>query len=182
MTITYSDATTATVGPSPVDSSGQIMLYYNGTTWTSTEPAAYATPKLIKSIRLQATNPGGGKVLGVIELSARWIKDISSDIASLNIEKESSSSSEDILPVGKITANSLSMDIVKYNQSALEYVSYNREANFDITKTYLVKNAEMKPYFSVYHSAGTYGSAGELFDKVPQGSFYIDSWEIADTG
>jgi hypothetical protein len=182
MTITYSDATTAAVGPSSVDSSGQIVLYYNGTTWTSTEPAAYATPKLIKSIRLQATNPGGGKVLGVIELSARWIKDISSDIASLDIEKESSSSSEDILPVGKITANSLNMDIVKYNQSALEYVSYNREANFDITKTYLVKNAEMKPYFSVYHPAGTYGSAGELFDKVPQGSFYIDSWEIADTG
>jgi hypothetical protein len=182
MTITYSDATTATVGPSSVDSSGQIVLYYNGTTWTSTEPAAYATPKLIKSIRLQATNPGGGKVLGVIELSARWIKDISSDIASLDIEKESSSSSEDILPVGKITANSLNMDIVKYNQSALEYVSYNREANFDITKTYLVKNAEMKPYFSVYHSAGTFGLAGELFDKVPQGSFYIDSWEIADTG
>jgi hypothetical protein len=182
MTITYADATTAVVGPSSVELSGQIALYYNGTTWTSTEPAAYATPKLIKSIRLQATNPGGGKVLGVIELSARWIKDISSDIASLDIEKESSSSSEDILPVGKITANSLSMDIVKYNQSALEYVSYNREANFDITKTYLVKNAEMKPYFSVYHSAGTYGSAGELFDKVPQGSFYIDSWEIADTG
>jgi hypothetical protein len=182
MTITYSDATTATVGPSSVDLSGQIVLYYNGTTWTSTEPAAYATPKLIKSIRLQATNPGGGKVLGVIELSARWIKDISSDIVSLDIEKESSSSSEEILPVGKITANSLSMDIVKYNQSALEYVSYNRESNFDITKTYLVKNAEMKPYFSVYHPAGTYGSAGDLYDKVPQGSFYIDSWEIADTG
>jgi hypothetical protein len=182
MTITYSDATTATVGPSSVDLSGQIVLYYNGTIWTSTEPASYATPKLIKSIRLQATNPGGGKVLGVIELSARWIKDISSDIVSLDIEKESSSSSEEILPVGKITANSLSMDIVKYNQSALEYVSYNRESNFDITKTYLVKNAEMKPYFSVYHSAGTYGSAGDLYDKVPQGSFYIDSWEIADTG
>jgi hypothetical protein len=182
MTITYSDATTATVGPSSVDLSGQIVLYYNGTTWTSTEPASYATPKLIKSIRLQATNPGGGKVLGVIELSARWIKDISSDIVSLDIEKESSSSSEEILPVGKITANSLSIDIVKYNQSALEYVSYNRESNFDITKTYLVKNAEMKPYFSVYHSAGTYGSAGDLYDKVPQGSFYIDSWEIADTG
>ena len=182
MTITYSDATTSVVGPSLVDVSGQIVLYYNGTTWTSTEPAAYATPKLIKSIRLQATNPGGGKVLGVIELSARWIKDISSDIVSLDIEKESSSSSEDILPVGKITANSLSMDIVKYNQSVLEYISYNRESNFDITKTYLVKNAEMKPYFSVYHSAGTFGSAGELFDKVPQGSYYIDSWEIADTG
>jgi len=182
MTITYSDSTTATAGPSAVGLSGEVVLYYNGTAWTSTEPSVYATPKLIKSIRLQATNPGGSKVLGVIELSARWIKDISSDIVSLDIQKESSSSSEDILPVGKITANSLSLDIVKYNESALEYVSYNREANFDITKTYLVKNAEMKPYFSVYHSAGTYGSAGELFDKVPQGSYYIDSWSISDTG
>jgi len=88
ITITYSDSTTATVGPSPVDLSGQIVLYYNGTAWTSTEPSVYATPKLIKSIRLQATNPNGGKVLGVIELSARWIKDISSDIVSLDIQKE----------------------------------------------------------------------------------------------
>ena len=182
MTITYSDATTATVGPSTVDASGQVVLYYNGTAWVSTEPTAYATPKLIKSIRLQATNPGGGKVLGVIELSARWIKDISSDIVSLDIQKESSASSEDILPVGKITANSLSMDLVKYNQSSLEYVSYNRASDFDTTKSYLVKNAELKPYFSVYHSAGTYGSAGELYDKVPQGSYYVDSWSIRDTG
>jgi hypothetical protein len=182
MTITYSDSTTAVVGPSSVNSSGQIVLYYNGTAWSSTEPSEYATPKLIKSIRLQATNPGGGKVLGVIELSARWIKDISSDIVSLNIQKESSSSSEDILPVGKITANSLSMDIVKYNESNVEYISYSRSSNFDIAKTYLVKNAEIKPYFSVYHSAGTYGSAGSLYDKVPQGSYYIDSWSIGEYG
>ena len=182
MTITYSDSTTAVVGPSSVDNSGQIVLYYNGTSWSSTEPSEYATPKLIKSIRLQATNAGGGKVLGVIELSARWIKDISSDIVSLDIQKESSSSSEDLLPVGKITANSLRMEIVKYNQSSLEYVSYNRTSNFDTTKTYLVKNAEIKPYFSVYHSAGTYGSAGSLYDKVPQGSYYIDSWGIEENG
>jgi hypothetical protein len=182
MTITYSDSTVATVGPLSVDNLGQIVLYYNGTSWSSTEPASYATPKLIKSIRLQATNPGGGKVLGIIELSARWIKDISSDIVSLDIQKESSSSSEDILPVGKITANSLNLDIVKYNQSALEYLAYDRSLAFDITKTYLVKNAEIKPYFSVYHSTGTYGTSGALYDKVPQGSYYIDSWNIGDTG
>lgn len=182
MTITYSDSTTATVGPTSVDASGQIILFYNGTTWSATEPSSYATPKLIKSIRLQATNPGGGKVVGVIEVSARWIKDISSDIVSFDIQKESSSSSEDILPVGKITANNINMDLVKYNESALEYIAYNRTEAFDITKTYMVKNAELRPYFSVYHSAGTYGSSGALYDKVPQGTYYIDSWSIEEMG
>jgi hypothetical protein len=182
MTITYSDATTATVGPTAVGASGEVVLYYNGTTWTATEPTSYATPKLIKSIRLQATNPGGGKVVGIIELSARWIKDITSDIVGFEIQKESSASSEDILPVGKITANNINIELIKYNQSALEYLEYNRAAAFDITKNYMVKNAELKPYFSVYHSAGTYGSAGSLYDKVPQGSYYIDSWNISEQG
>jgi len=182
ITITYSDNTTATVTQSSVDASGQIVLFYNGTSWTTTEPSEYSTPKLIKSIRLQATNPGGGKVIGVIEVSARWIKDISSDIASFEIQKESSSSSEDILPVGKITANNINLELIKYNEDALEYISYNRAESFDITKNYLVKNAELKPYFSVYHSTGTYGSSGSLFDKIPQGSYYIDSWSIQETG
>ena len=182
MTITYSDSTTDSVGPTSVSSSGQITLFYNGTAWSATEPSSYSSPKLIKSIRLQASNPGGGKVIGVIEVSARWIKDISSDIVSFDIQKESSASSEDILPVGKITANNINIELVKYNESALEYLPYNRSQNFDITKTYMVKNAELKPYFSVYHSAGTYGSSGSLYDKVPQGSYYIDSWSIGEMG
>lgn len=182
MTITYSDSTTATVGPTSVDTSGQVTLYWNGTTWSATEPTSYATPKLIKSIRLQATNPGGGKVLGVIEVSARWIKDITQDIVSIDISKESSSSSEDILPVGKITANNINLELVKYDASALQYLSYNRTVAIDTTKNYMVKNAELKPYFAVYHSAGTYGSSGALYDKVPQGSYYIDSWSISENG
>ncbi len=182
MTINYSDNTNSVIGPVAVPSSGEIVLFYNGTTWSDTEPSSYSTPKLIKSIRLQATNPGGGKAIGIIELSARWIKDISSDIVVINIQKESSDSSEDILPVGKITANNINLDLIKYNEVELEYLSYNRANTFDINKTYMVKNAELKPYFKVYHSTGNYGTAGSLYDKVPQGYYYIDSWSISETG
>lgn len=180
--ITYSDLTTYTTGTLSLDSVAQANLFYNGSTWSSTEPDSYSAPRLIKSIRLQATNPGGGKALGVIELSARWIKNISEDIAGISIQKESSSSSLDILPVGKITANNISLDLTRYNQSSLEYVDYNRDTEFDTTKTYMVKNAELKPYFSVYHSAGTYGSSGSMYDKVPQGTYYVDSWSMGEFG
>lgn len=180
--ITYSDLTTYTTGTLSLDSVAQANLFYNGSTWSSTEPDSYSAPRLIKSIRLQATNPGGGKALGIIELSARWIKNISEDIAGISIQKESSSSSLDILPVGKITANNISLDLTRYNQSSLEYVDYNRDTEFDTTKTYMVKNAELKPYFSVYHSAGTYGSSGSMYDKVPQGTYYVDSWSMGEFG
>jgi hypothetical protein len=84
-----------------------------------------ATPILIKSINLTAVNPGGGKVIGVIEVSARLVKDISSDIVKIDIEKESSSSAEDILPVGFVSANSINLELVKYNQSTMQTVPYN---------------------------------------------------------
>jgi hypothetical protein len=182
ITITYSDSTTSVVGPSPVDSSGNIVLFYNGASWSSTEPSAYSSPKLIKSIRLQATNAGGGKVIGVIEVSARWVKDITSDIASIDIQKESSSSSEDVLPVGKITANNINLNLINYNESALQYLNYNRSDSIDSTKTYMVKNAEIRPYFLIYHSTGGFGSSGALYDKIPQGVYYVDSWNLEERG
>ena len=182
-TITYSDNTTASVGPTATNASGRVIIYWNGTSWVTTEPQTYSDPKNIKSIKLQATNPGGGKVLGLIELSARWIKDISLDILNMDIQKESSASSEDILPVGKITANSLDLSLIKYNQSVIQYIAYNRsDTIFDITKNYIVKNAELKPFFSIYHENGAFGTTGQKYDKVQQGSYYIDSWQIEEFG
>ena len=79
VTITKSDNSTTTIGPSSPASDGVINLYYTGSAWTTTdnsETVGSVTPIAIKSIRLQATNPGGDKVVGVIEISARWVKDI----------------------------------------------------------------------------------------------------------
>lgn len=181
--ITYTDDTFSETSYVSTPSSGEVVIYWNGTSWVTTEPSSYSTPKIIKSIRLQATNPGGGKALGLIELSARWIKDITSDIISFDIRKESSASSEDLLPVGKITANNLEMNLVKYDQDALQYIDYNRaSSSFDVNKTYLVKNAELKPYFTIFHDGGALGTTPDKYDKIPQGVYYIDSYGIQEFG
>lgn len=167
---------------------GRIERYWNGTNWNTTsltEPYVYTEPYAIKSIQLQATNPGGEKYIGVIEISARWIKDISSDLISVTLAKESSDSSQDILPIGKVTANSLQISAARYNQSELKIVPYNRDEAWPTSTTeliYMMKNAEIKPYFKIYHSAGTLGSSPDQYDKVYQGTYYIDTWTIDSYG
>lgn len=105
--ITKSDNSEVTIANAlTTPSNGIIILNYNGSSWTTSdlpEPKVFPTPISIKSIKVTTPSAGTDKIIGVIELSARWIKDISSDVVSFDISKESSSSSEDILPVGKIT-------------------------------------------------------------------------------
>ena len=53
-----------------------------------------------------------GKYIGLIEMSPRWIKDVTDRVVDFEITKETSSGSDDILPVGSVTANSLSLSMV----------------------------------------------------------------------
>jgi hypothetical protein len=186
VTITPVTGSPITTSSYTADASGQAAIYYNGTTWTNVapaEPVSYATPQEIKSITLNATNPSTTNIIGVIEFSARWIKDISSDIIDFSVNKESSDSADGILPVGIVTANTLSLNSVKYDQSALKYVNYNREStSFDSNLTYLVKNAEIKTYINVHHALGSITNGSDKYDKLIQGTFYIDSSEIGEYG
>ena len=187
LTITKSDNSTMTAGPFSPDSSGICTVYYNGTSWSTTaptEPVSYATPISIKSIRLQATNPSASQILGVVELSARWIKDISSDIVNMSIQKESSSRPDSILPVGDVTSNSFKIDLSKYNQTALQIKTYDRASTdqFDSGLIYLVKNMEMVPHVKVYHSNGAITSGSDKYDKITQGVFYADYFNISEYG
>ena len=182
--ITKSDNSTMTFTSASAPTAGNATIYYNGTSWTNTawtEPVSYPTPISIKSITLTAVNPGG--VIGVIEVSARWVKDISLDIVSLDIQKESSASNNDILPVGNVTANTVSLALSKYNQSALQIESYNRAStSFDQSKIYIAKNVEVKPHFKVYHTNGAITSGSDKYDKIEQGTYYADSWSISEHG
>ena len=186
ITITKSDNSTQVLGPTSTPASGLVILYYGGSSWSATaptEPITYATPQAIKSIRVQATNPGSGKVIAIIEVSARWIKDISSDIVSLDITKESSSNPSDILPVGTVTANNIDLNLSKYNQTALQALPYNRlSESFDTDKTYMFKYAELKPYIKVFHSNGAITSGSDKYDRVEQGIYYVDNWSISEYG
>jgi hypothetical protein len=185
--VTGSAITTTYAAPS---STGVINHYWNGTNWSTTsisEPYSFSEPQSIRSIRLEATNPDGGKYVGVIEVSARWVKDISSDIVTFDINKEASSSSEDILPVGSVTANSFDLQLAKYNQSALQIINYNRDAAWTTSPTianaiYMVKNAELRPYFKIFHSSGVLGTSPNQYDKDYQGTYFIESWSIDELG
>lgn len=176
---------------SPIDTgmintpaTGEIVHYYNGTNWSTTslsEPITYSNPQEIKSVQLITGSPASGRVIGVIEISARWIKDISDDIASFDIDKETSSSVDDILPVGYITANSLILKLNKYNTSELKISEYNRSSSsLDNSILYMYKNAEVRPYIKVYHSGAT--TVSGQYDKVFQGVYYADSWSITEYG
>lgn len=166
-------------------SDGSVVLSYNGTSWIVgelPEPATHPDPLSIKSITVTSPSAGAGKIIGIIEISARWIKDISSDVVSFEVNKESSASSEDILPVGKVTANTLNMNLTKYNQEAPQYVSYNRTSTLNSSLTYIYKNVVLKPYFKMYHANGAITEGSKKYDKVSQGSFYIDNWSIDTYG
>ena len=184
ITITKSDGTTSSTTINSIPSDGEVILHYHGGTpsWQTSisEPNTYADPIAIKSIRVQATNPGNGRVIGLIEVSARWVKDITSDTVGFEIQKESSASSEDILPIGKVTANNLNLSILKYDEDTRKIVEYDRSSALDSSLIYMVKNAELRPYFKVYHSGATTVS-GE-YDKIYQGIYFVDSWNISDYG
>ena len=181
--LTKSDNTQETIASSlSVPSNGNIVLHYNGSAWSTTEPQTFASPISIKSIEITTPSAGVGKIIGIIEVSARWAKDISEDVLSFTINKESSASSEDLLPVGKVTANSLNLNLVKYNQSAPEYISYNRDVALSNSLTYIYKNVVVNPYFKIYHENGSYTEGSEKYDKIFQGQYYVDSWDIDSYG
>ena len=194
LVITYSDDTTATVSNATVSSStGRAIFYYNGSTWSTTapfsssQPILYSAPREIKSILLTTPTSANGPVIAVTEISARWVKDISSDLVSFDIEKESTSDVFDLLPVGNISANNLTMNLVKYNQSSLRVLTYNRDDDWTSSPApddviYFVKNAEVKPHFKIYHSTGAVTEGSLKYDIVEQGTFYLDSHSISEYG
>ena len=163
---------------------GSVTIYYTGTTWSLLESDLnYNSFVNITSLNLTAVNPGGW--IGVIEIAPHMVKDLSNDIVSFDIVKEQNSSTEELLPVGYCTANSLDLNIIRYDKTALQFKvfnKYNLSETFDTSKVYLVKNAAVTAYVKVYHVDGTFSDAQGPYFKVPQGTFYIDHWNISDIG
>jgi hypothetical protein len=163
---------------------GVLNLYYTGSTW-STNAALHNTSAHVSLTSIKLTFGGvAAKYIGVIEFSARWVKDISDTVVSLSMNKESSSSRDDILPVGNVSANSMQMAINKYNTSSMQIIAYEKDNSFaiDTSKIYLYKDVELKPYFDIYHSNGVSGTAPNKYDRVYQGTFFVDSFNIAEFG
>ncbi len=168
------DNTTITASGTAINSSGEATIYYNGTTWSTTEPATYTTTQYLKKISLTAVNSNTGKLIGVIEFSPRWVLPIDSDIVSFMINKETSADDGSIVPVGIITANYLSMSLMKPHTTSRSIVEYNVKNTIDNTKIYLFKNAVIKPHVNI--------GDGTSSQKTVQGTFYVNSWSISEFG
>lgn len=166
-----------------VPSTGVVEIYYTGSGWSRNEsdlnPDASVT---VETLGLTAVNPGG--YIGIIELAPHWVKDLTSSIVSLVISKETSSSSEDILPVGNLTANSLDISLNGYNQEGMVFKTYTKHDTeaIDPELFYFSKNAEIKPYFKLYHSQGDHEDSSGKYYKIPQGVFILDNWAFSEYG
>lgn len=159
---------------------GTLTIYWNGTSWSTTEPLSPSTPVSITSLRI-TTGGVTNQYTGLIELSPRWVVDISDRMLDFSINKDASSSSDNILPVGYVSANSLSMSMVSYEDSR-QVVAFDKTMSFDSTKTYLYKMVQAAPYFKIYHAGGTLSDSGGSYDKIKQGVFYLDNWSIGEFG
>jgi len=93
--------------------SGTVTVYYNGTSWVKTEPSSPASPVSLTSVKI-TTGAVSNKYVGLIELSPKWYLDATESLVSFSIAKESSTSSEELMPVGKVSANSFSASLVSY--------------------------------------------------------------------
>jgi len=118
--------------------SGTVTIYYNGTSWVKTEPTSISNPINMTSLRV-TTGAVTGKYIGLIEMSPRWVKDVTDRVVDFEITKETSSGSDDILPVGSVTANSLSISCKDYTTVAivrtlLDNIGFTNY-NFNITST-----------------------------------------------
>lgn len=159
---------------------GTLTLYYNGVSWVTTEPATISAPVSITALNLITSGVANAHV-GVIEVSPRWVTDITDHIVDFAIAKESSTSADDILPVGKVSANSISMSLVSY-ESTRKIITYEKGTSFDPTKLYMYKSAELKPYIKIYYSGASYTDSKGLHERVKQGTFYLDNWSTSEFG
>lgn len=166
-----------------VPSSGVVELYYNGTSWSRSKSDLNTSASVsVSTLGLTAVNPGG--YIGVIELAPHWIKDLTNNLVGMAITKESSSSSEDILPVGSLTANSIEVSLNGYNQDEMIFKTYSKQSveEMDTDYIYFSKHAEIDAFFKLYDSSGDKEDQAGKYFSIPQGKFIVDSWSYSEHG
>ena len=171
---TKGSTTTPVVSNANVDSNGVVNLYWNGTSWSTTEwTTTPAEPVDIDSVVVEINSINvADTYLGVIEISARYVKDLTDSLLSFSTQKRASDSSNGLTPVGNVTANSLNARLFFEDRSG---ISFDKTFSFDKTKSYFYNNVLFKPYYNIIKSDNT-------IEKIKQGYFYADSWTVDEFG
>jgi hypothetical protein len=147
---------------------GVVNLYWNGSAWTTTEfttPSAGVDLSALK-LEISSIDTSGGYV-GVIEISPRYVVDVTSKLVSMTINKSSSDDISGIIPVGDVTSNSIYLDLNAYDKS---YEYYDKTVPFNKNKLNLYKDAILRPFVKI-------GS-----DKINLGVFYTESFSVSEFG
>jgi len=175
-TINITNGTTVTPVTIPADvlSDGIVNLYWSGTAWSTTEwTTTPAEPVNIDSVVVQINSINlGNTYLGVIEISARYVKDMTNNLVSFSTQKKASDSSNGLTPVGNVTANALNANLFFEDRSG---ISFDKTFSFDKTKSYFYNNVLFKPFYNITKSDNT-------IEKIKQGYFYADSWSVDEFG
>ncbi len=142
-----------------VPNNGVVDLYYNGSSWSTTKFTTPSSPVGISEIKVEVTSvTTANEYVGIIEIAAKYIKDVTDRIVTFDVRKQSSSSSDGITPVGMVTANSLSIDLNCYDETGF---MYDKTFAFNKDKINLYKNIIIEPFITIENS-----------DKIPYGVFY----------
>jgi hypothetical protein len=152
----------------PDSNKGVVNLFFNGTSWSTTE---FTTPTAgvdLTGLKLQVnTVSETNGYLGIIEIAAKYVIDISNRLVSFGISKSSSDSPNGLIPVGDVTSNSLNLSINGYDQS---YLVYDKTIAFNKSKVNLYNNIKVKPFVTI-------GS-----EIVKLGVFYVSDFTVSEFG
>lgn len=152
-----------------VPDDGVFQIYYNGSnSWSGTRFTTPTAPVNIKKIIVTVnTISVPNSYLGVIEVGARYIQDVSNRLVSFQVSKTSSDDSSGIVPVGSVTSNALSLSLEGYDRKGIEY---DKTSAFNKDNINLYKNVKITPFNKIDN------------DVIPQGAFYIDSFTLSEFG
>lgn len=177
---TLATGSSSSIAPFGSSNAGTLTIYWNGTAWSTTEPSSPSTPVSLTSIGL-STSGVTDKYIGLIEFCPKWVVDVSDRITSFSLSKESSTGADEILPVGKITANSLSLSLVSYEDNRTVQ-TFDKTNNFDSSKIYIYKQIEISPFLKIYHSSGNLTDSEGSYEKIKQGVYFCDNWRTEEFG
>lgn len=183
--------TNLSVSPT-VNANGEIIVYYNGTTWVTTAPTGVAQTTGIAGIQLRVnglqagtdltgattkyyqngvltSTTGANSYFELIEISARRYDDLTSRLINVDDDFEMSEKSE-VYPIGTTTANIANITLANYdsifnkdNATSPYYGLLKENVHFTLSYVYTVSGTTYEvPQFKMY--GGTW--AGTNDDEV----------------
>jgi hypothetical protein len=167
VSLSTNGSTWASAGNFSPDANGQLVLYYNGTAWTTTRVLGnYVTRR---GVRVTVnTMPTAAQAVDIIAISPRLevdltplVKNVSTNVDREEVELDS--------PVGVMQANVADISL---DNSDGRFNPHNTLSEY---YGIIDENVRLHPWLRVRRSDGQ-------FEDIRQGVFFSDDWSVNDDG